>query len=91
MNSDSVYFLRKKRDKRDREYFIVTDKPAIVIVEIVGIPVGVPVRNLRKGVIYPIESILNQNFRIGDRVPGYSFTNNMVKGTTNLYDILKID
>ena len=90
METKPVYFLRKKESSNGKNYIVVSHKPAIIIRELAGQPVGISQQGLKFGIIplHMLES--NFSFKMGDLIPGFSFTEQIVEGTKNLYLITEV-
>ncbi|MDA1116311.1 MAG: hypothetical protein O2993_07630 [Bacteroidetes bacterium] len=90
METKPVYFFRKKTIENGKTYIVVSDKPAIIIKELAGLPVGIRQQGLKFGTI-PLNKIIGDySFEFGDLLPGFSFTEQIVEGTENLYVISQV-
>lgn len=88
MEIKPVYFYKKKTNQYGDPYLVVTDKPAIKKVIINDTTIGVRVQDLKFGIIFG--SFPDSSFKVGDKIPGFSFTDQRVKGIDNLYKIEKV-
>ena len=88
MEIKPVYFYRKKSNQYGEPYLVVTNKPAIKKVIINDTTIGVREQGLKFGNIFG--SFPDSSFKVGDEIPGFSFTDHRVEGIDNLYKIEKI-
>lgn len=89
METKPVYFYRKKTNRNGKTYIVVSDKPALKIGKLEGLPVATKQPDLRFGAIPSNKIIGEHSFELGDLVPGFSFTEQIVRGTENLYIVIE--
>lgn len=82
-----VYYFKTKTSK-EKKYIVVIDKPTFTEVELSGNPVGVRNQSFRYGVITDL-AIIQQNYNVNDLIPGYEFSDKLIEGYDNLYELIK--
>lgn len=82
-----VYYFKTKTSK-EKNYIVVIDKPTFTEVELSGNPVGVRNQSIRYGVITDL-AIIQQNYNVNDLIPGYEFSDKLIDGYDNLYELIK--
>jgi hypothetical protein len=82
-----VYYFKTKTSK-EKNYIVVIDKPTFTEVELSGNPVGVRNQSIRYGVITDL-AIIQQNYNVNDIIDGYEFSDKLIDGYDNLYELIK--
>ena len=82
-----VYYFKTKTSK-EKKYIVVIDKPTFTEVELSGNPVGVRNQSIRYGIISDL-AIIQQNYNVNDLIHGYEFSDKLIEGYDNLYELIK--
>jgi hypothetical protein len=82
-----VYYFKTKTSK-EKNYIVVIDKPTFTEVELRGNTVGVRNQSIRYGVITDLD-IIQQNYNVNDIIDGYEFSDKLIDGYENLYELIK--
>lgn len=83
-----VHYFNTKTSK-EKKYIVVIDKPTFTEVELNGSLVGVRNQAIKYGVISNDFAIIEQNYNVNDIIDGYEFSNQLVDGYDNLYEVHK--
>jgi hypothetical protein len=83
-----VHYFKTKTSK-EKKYVVVIDKPTFTEVELNGSLVGVRNQSIKYGVITDDLVIIEQNYNINDIIEGYEFSNQLVDGYDNLFQLIK--
>ncbi len=83
-----VHYFKTKTSK-EKKYVVVIDKPTFTEVELNGSLVGVRNQSIKYGVITDDLVIIEQNYNINDIIDGYEFSNQLVDGYDNLFQLIK--
>jgi hypothetical protein len=83
-----VHYFNTKTSK-EKKYIVVIDKPTFTEVELNGSLVGVRNQSIKYGVITDDLAIIQQNYNVNDLIPGYEFSDKLIEGYDNLYELIK--